>query len=766
MTATAHNLRLNQTLPRDIVASVVVFLVALPLCLGVALASGAPLFSGILAGIVGGLVVGVLSGSHTSVSGPAAGLTAVVAAQIATLGSFEAFLVAVVLAGVFQIAIGLGQGGFIAAYFPSSVIKGLLAAIGIILILKQIPHLFGHDTDPIGEMAFEQPDQQNTFSELWQTILDMHPGAALIGLGSLALLFAWDRVKLLNASRVPAPLVVVLLSVAASELLAGMGGSWEIGVSHLVQVPVVSEGGSFLELLTHPDFSVLSRFDVYIAAVTIALVASLETLLNLEAVEAIDPYKRRADPNRELLAQGVGNVSAGLIGGIPVTSVIVRSSVNIQSGAQTRLSTILHGTLLVVCVLSIPTALNRIPLSALAAILIVTGLKLASPALLQQMWGQGRSQFLPFVMTIVAIVLTDLLIGIAIGLGIALLFILASNLRRPIRRFHEKHVGGEVLRVELADQVSFLNRAAISRILDEVPAGGHVMFDATATDFFDPDVLALIQTYERETAPARGVQVSLKGFKEHYREVEDRIQFVDFSTRERQSELTPRQTLGLLIEGNERFRTGHRISRDLTRQMGLTADAQYPMAAILSCIDSRAPVELVFDLGLGDIFTVRIAGNVARSKVIGSLEYACVVAGAKLILVMGHTSCGAVNAAVDLIDRKGSIAEATGCDNLDLLIDAIQESIEPAEEPTLHDMAADQKHAFANQVARRNVTNTIHRIRTDSPALERLIQEGRIGIAGAMYDVATGAIELLPIEADIPALAETEPEASVAAAGS
>lgn len=764
MTAPALPLPLKQTLPRDIVASIVIFLVALPLCLGVALASGAPLFSGILAGIVGGLVVGVLSGSHTSVSGPAAGLTAVVAAQIAALESFEAFLAAVVLAGVFQIAIGLGKAGFIAAYFPSSVIKGLLAAIGIILILKQIPHLFGHDTDPIGEMAFEQPDQQNTFSELWQTILDMHPGAALVGLGSLALLVAWDRVELLKSSRIPAPLVVVLLAVGASELLAGLGGPWSIGVSHLVQVPVVSDGGNFLELLTHPDFSVLSRFDVYIAAVTIALVASLETLLNLEAVEAIDPYKRRADPNRELLAQGVGNVSAGLIGGIPVTSVIVRSSVNIQSGGQTRLATLLHGTLLVVCVLSIPTALNRIPLSALAAILIVTGLKLASPALLQQMWDQGRSQFLPFLITILAIVFTDLLVGIAIGLGVALLFILASNLRRPIRRFHEKHVGGEVLRVELADQVSFLNRAAISRMLDEVPTGGHVMFDATATDFFDPDVLALIQTYERETAPARGIQVSLKGFKEHYRDVEDRIQFVDFSTRERQSELTPRLTLDLLVEGNERFRTDHRISRDLTRQLGLTADGQYPMAAILSCIDSRAPAELVFDLGLGDIFTVRIAGNVARSKVIGSLEYACVVAGAKLILVMGHTSCGAVNAAVDLIDRKGSIAEATGCDNLDLLIDAIQESIDPAEALTLQEMAPEQKHAFANQVARRNVANTIQRVRRDSPALERLIQAGDIGIAGAMYDVSTGAIELLPIGPDIPALTEREPEGTVSAA--
>ncbi|MEZ4289770.1 MAG: SulP family inorganic anion transporter [Myxococcota bacterium] len=350
--------RLAESLPKDLVASVVVFLVALPLCLGVALASGAPLFSGLLAGIVGGLVVGALSGSHASVSGPAAGLTAVVAAQIAALGTFEAFLSAVVLAGLIQIAAGLGQAGFIAAYFPSSVIKGLLAAIGIILILKQIPHLLGHDTDPVGEMAFDQPDQQNTFTELWQTLLDLHPGAALVGLGSLAFLFVWDRMAFLKSSRVPAPLVVVVLGIAASLLLEGVGGAWAIGASHSVQVPVLSEGESFLSLLTRPDFSVLARPEVYVAALTIALVASLETLLNREAVEAHDPDKRTADPNRELLAQGVGNVSAGLIGGIPVTSVIIRSSVNLQAGARTRLSAIVHGGLLLVCVLTIPAFLT------------------------------------------------------------------------------------------------------------------------------------------------------------------------------------------------------------------------------------------------------------------------------------------------------------------------------------------------------------------------------------------------------------------------
>jgi len=743
---TADPFRLDQTLPRDLTASVVVFLVALPLCLGVALASGAPLFSGILAGIIGGLVVGALSGSHTSVSGPAAGLTAVVAAQIAALGSFEAFLAAVVLAGALQVGIAVIRGGSIAAYFPSSVIKGLLSAIGLILILKQIPHLLGHDADPLGEMSFVQPDQETTFSELWQTLIHLHPGAALIGLGSLLLLVAWDRIAFLKSSPVPAPLLVVLFGVVGAQLLEPLGGAWAIGISHLVQVPVADGARGLLGLLTHPDLSSFARPEVYVAGVTIALVASLETLLNLEAVDALDRFKRHSDPNRELLAQGVGNLTAGAVGGLPVTSVIVRSSVNIQSGARTRLSTLLHGGLLLGCVALLPHWLNRIPLSALAAILLVTGFKLASPSLFRDMWREGRAQFLPFLVTVGAIVLTDLLMGILIGLANATAFILYSNAQRPIRRFRERHIGGEVLRIEMANQVSFLARAALLRALDEVPAGGHVMLDASETDYIDPDVLTLIHDYERETAPTRGVRVSLKGFKDHYEPLEDRIQFVDFSSRELQSQLEPRQVLDVLEEGNERFRTGNRLTRDLTRQMSQTAQGQYPLAAVLSCIDSRTPVELLFDLGLGDVFSVRIAGNVARSKVLGSLEYSCVVAGAKLVVVMGHTSCGAVNAAVDLLHSDDPIAEATGCGNLDVLIHAIQACVPAEVAERSRAMDAGERRAFADEIAKRNVLATLRNIRQESPALDKLVNEGRVGIVGAMYDVQTGRVTFLPEE--------------------
>ncbi len=730
-----------KTIPRDLTAGLVVFLVALPLCLGVALASNAPLFSGILAGIVGGLLVGMLSGSHTSVSGPAAGLTAVVAAQIAALGSFEAFLVAVVMAGVIQIVLGICRAGFIAAFFPSSVIKGLLAAIGVILILKQIPHVLGHDADPMGDKSFLQPDNENTFSELAEAWFDIQPGAALVGLLSILLLVFWDKIKFLKKSPVPAPLVVVIFGVVMSMILRKMGGDWVIETSHLVQVPVSNSPKEFLGFMIFPDFSVLGNPTVYIAAVTIAIVASLETLLNLEAVDKLDPEQRSSPPNRELLAQGIGNVAVGLIGGLPMTSVIVRSSVNINAGVKTKLSAIFHGALLLSCVMFVPTLLNEIPLSALAAILLMTGLKLASPKLLKQMWGEGRSQFLPFIITVVAIVLTDLLVGILIGLGVAIGFILHSNVRRPIRKVMEKHAtGDEVLRIELANQVSFFNRATLDETLRSVPRGGHVLLDARNTDYIDPDILDLITDFKDTTAQAHGVQLSLTGFKERYPQLEDRIQFVDFSSREVQDALTPKRVLEIFQEGNDRFLNGTRLSRDLGRQVDATSLGQFPMAVVLGCIDSRAPVELIFDLGLGDVFTIRIAGNIARDKVLGSMEYSCAVAGAKIILVMGHTSCGAVNAAVDLICSHKTAAEATGCVNLDSLITEIQKSVDLSTCKTPDQWLAGEKAAYANEVARRNVLRTMRKIRERSSTIDNLVREGKVAIVGGMYDISTGKV--------------------------
>lgn len=729
---------------RDLVSGLVVFLIALPLCLGIALASDAPLFSGILAGIVGGLVVGVISGSHTSVSGPAAGLTAVVAAQIASLESYEAFLVAVFIGGVIQLGLGVMRAGALAEYFPTSVIKGLLAAIGVILILKQIPHLFGHDSDPEGESAFQQPDGETTFSELVAMFNDLSPGAALVGLFSLALLIGWTKIPKLRESRVPVSLVVVLLGVLWTLILRAVGGQWEIGTSHLVGVPKASSLGEFWGFLTWPDWSALNtRFnEVLLGGITIAIVASLETLLNLEAVDRLDPEQRVSPPNRELLAQGCGNITCGLIGGLPVTSVIIRSSVNIHSGNKSKMSTIFHGFLLVMCVMLIPQYLNLIPLSSLAAILLVTGYKLANPKQFKQMWAGGPNQFLPFVMTIVAIVLTDLLVGILIGLAVSVIFILRGNLRQPIRRFTEERMGEEVVRVELANHVSFLNRAALSRCLNEVPSGGHILLDGRLTRYMDPDIQDELIDFEAKTAPARGVKVSLLGF-EQLESLRDRIHFAEHADLQLQRAATPQDALQLLKKGNERFRSGYQMPRDLRKQQAATAGGQFPLAAVLGCIDSRAPSELIFDLGLGDIFSIRIAGNVAREKVVGSIEYACGIAGTKLVVVLGHTRCGAVTSAVDLHLQRKTSAELFGLSNIDVLVSEIQKSIVPSElEGDIGDAAA--KELMIDNVARNNVLRTVQKIRHMSPPLDKMAKNGEIAIVGALYDVLTGAVEFFP----------------------
>jgi len=730
------------TIPRDLAAGVVVFVVALPLCLGIALASNAPLLSGIISGVVGGIVVGLLSGSHTSVSGPGNTLMVIIAAQITALGSLEALLLAVVIAGGMQIAFGLARTGFLSEFFPISVIKGLLASIGILLVLKQIPHLLGHDAVPEGDMSFEQPDLENTFSEFGATIADVHVGAATIGIGSLLLLFLWERSSRLKRLPIPASLAVVLLGVATSEIFRAIGGVWRIGRKHLVQVPVAADFASFFESFAHPDFTQWMNPAVYMAAAMIALAASLETLLNIEAVDKIDPKQRTSPSNRELIAQGVGNIVAGLCGGIPVTSVIVRSSVNLNAGGQTKLATIVHGFLLFFCVMLLPDCLNLIPLSCLAAVLFVSGIKLASPQLFRQMWNDGRYQFAPFLATVVAIVLTDLLVGVLIGLGVSVGFILNSNLRRPIRRFVEKHLGGNVLHIELANQVSFLNRAALDKVLDGIPRGGHLLLDAQNTDYIDPDVLDLIRHYKEVKAPARGVEVSLLGFRAKYK-LEDQIQYVDYSTRELQASMTPAQVLQILKDGHERFRTGRRLTRNLVRQVNATAQGQHPLAVVHSCMDSRASAELVFDAGVGDLFSVRVAGNVVSPKVLGSLEYACAVAGAKLVLVMGHTRCGAVTTAVRLACSTQSVALATGCQHAEHILQDIQGVVDVDACRHLDRRSPQEQEAFVDEAARLNVLRSVALIQSQSETLGRLVREGRIAVVGAMYDVASGGITFL-----------------------
>lgn len=733
-------------LKNDLVAGLVVFLVAVPLCLGIALASGAPLFSGLIAGIIGGTVVAFLSGSQTSVSGPAAGLSAVVLSAIANLGAFETFLLAVFIAGAIQTVAGLLKGGFVANYFPLCVINGLLAAIGIILILKQIPHAVGYDADAMGEFSFFQPDGNTTFSELGNIFGAVEPGAIIIAALGIGIMLFWDKITFLKKTMIPAALVVVAVGVVLNMLFKSVAPNLALGAEHLVSVPVSSSITGFLSFFTFPDFTQISNPQVYIAAFTIAIVASLETLLNLEAVDKLDPHKRHSPPNRELLAQGVGNMASGLIGGIPVTSVIVRSSVNIQSGGQTKLAAMFHGFLIIVAVALLPQALNMIPLSALAAILIMTGYKLAKIGLFKSMYAKGWNQFLPFIATVLAIVFTDLLIGIFIGLTIGMLFILKNNLKSGFHIFKENHYTKETIRIQLPQIASFLSKAAFRQTLDEIPNKSEVILDANDTEYIDNDILEAIRDFKDVNAPERDISLSLVGFKDKY-EFKDHINYVNVVTKELQQALTPQQALDILQQGNQRFVRNERQDKDLKHQMNSTAKDQHPIAAVLGCIDSRTSTELIFDLGLGDIFSVRLAGNVANKDIVASMEFACKVAGAKLIVVLGHTNCGAIKAACDGV-KLG---------HLETLLQKVNPAIEA--EKTTKENRTSQNETFVNNVTRLNVEHTMRYLCDNSDILCDMLEKGEIGIVGGVYDLKTGEITFTDLKTKInyrsePTLAE------------
>jgi MFS superfamily sulfate permease-like transporter len=492
----------------DLRSSVVVFLVALPLCLGIALASGAPLFSGLLAGIVGGIVVGTLSGSSVSVSGPAAGLTTIVAAAILDLGSFEAFLFSVALAGIIQIILGFAKAGAIGHFFPISVIKGMLAAIGLILILKQIPHAVGYDADFEGDESFFQADGQNTFSEILQAFDFLSPGAVAVSLLSILLILTWDSNRLQRFKffrLMPSALGAVLLGVSLNSLFNYALPNFAIDGKHLVTVPEVTETSGFSTFLTFPDFSFWQNPKIYITAVTIAIVASLETLLSIEACDRMDRSHTSTPLNRELKAQGAGNLISGLLGGLPVTSVIVRSSANINSGARTKASTVSHGVILVLSVLLFPGLLKMIPLSCLAGILILVGYKLTKPTLFKEMLSKGMAQFLPFVVTIIAVVFTDLLKGVFMGILVAIYFILKTNFQKAVILVSSK----ENFMIRFTKDVSFLHKNALHQAFEQVPEDTRLLIDGSKAQFMDDDIKEMVVDFQ-ETAKSKNIEVELK----------------------------------------------------------------------------------------------------------------------------------------------------------------------------------------------------------------------------------------------------------------
>ncbi|CAI8409986.1 MAG: C4-dicarboxylic acid transporter DauA [Polaribacter sejongensis] len=511
----------------DLPASIVVFFVALPLCLGIALASGAPLFSGLIAGIIGGIVVGALSGSKIGVSGPAAGLAAIVLTAISSVGGYENFLVAVVLGGVIQIIFGFLKAGIIGYYFPSSVIKGMLTGIGIIIILKQIPHFFGYDANPEGDFAFFQVDGENTFSEIFKSLNNISFGSTIIGLIGLGILLLWSTVlskkgKIFNL--IQGPLVAVVAGIVYF-FVTDSESKYGISASHLVSVPVPDNLDSFLGQFSFPNFNAITNPEIWVVAFTIALVASLETLLCVEATDKIDPHKNVTPTNRELLAQGTGNILSGLIGGLPITQVIVRSSANIQSGGRSKMSAIIHGFFLLISIILIPSLLNKIPLSVLAAVLLIVGYKLAKPGLFLQMYRLGWKQSIPFTVTVLGIVFIDLLYGIGLGLAVGVVVILIKSFQNShFLHIEDKSNGEHKIKMTLAEEVTFFNKGAILKELDNLPKATFLEIDVRKTRYLDNDIIEILDDF---TIKAKERDINIKIISERGT-IENPKSFIEF----------------------------------------------------------------------------------------------------------------------------------------------------------------------------------------------------------------------------------------------
>lgn len=511
------NTSIFANLKSDFASGLVVFLVALPLCLGIALASGAPLFAGIISGVVGGIVVGYLSNSHLSVSGPAAGLTAIVLVAITDLGSFNSFLLAVLIAGIIQLALGFIKAGSISNYFPTNVIEGMLAGIGVIIFLKQIPHAFGYDNDFEGDESFLQQDGLNTFSELFSVFNHIQLGSVVITLVSLSILIAWTKVDFLKKMKlVPAALIAVIVGILLNEFFIQSGSSLAITSEHLVSLPVPKTFEELKNIFVTPDFTAITNSKVWIVAFTIAVVASIETLLCIEAADRMDAQKRYTDTNVELKAQGIGNILSALLGGLPMTSVVVRTSANNNAGAKSKMSAIIHGILLLVSVLAIPSLLNKIPLATLAAVLLLVGYKLANPNIIKHFWEKGKYQFIPFMATFIGVVFTDLLKGVTLGIIISIIFVLKGNMQRAYNFRKEEYQEGDIIHIDLAQEVSFLNKAAIKATLNKIPSNSKVVINATDTDYIAHDVLDLIKEFKKIKSKELNISTKLVGFKDAY----------------------------------------------------------------------------------------------------------------------------------------------------------------------------------------------------------------------------------------------------------
>ncbi|APS39343.1 bifunctional SulP family inorganic anion transporter/carbonic anhydrase [Salegentibacter sp. T436] len=710
---------------KDIPSSIVVFLVALPLCLGIALASGAPLVSGLISGIIGGIVIGSVSHSSVSVSGPAASLTAVVLASIASLGSFDVFLMAVVLGGIFQFILGILKAGLIADYMPSNIIKGLLAAIGIILIIAQLPYAVGFIQDSGANFGARDNLLEQAIAMFKNFFYSLHPGAVVLSIISLAIIIFWEKSPLKNFKLLPPSLIVVILGVFLNLLFKYIAPVLHLSEKYLVNIPKIDRVS---ELVTFPDFNSITNPEVWGVAITITLIASIASLLAIEAADEIDPHKRKTPPNRELVAQGIGNTIAGLVGGIPLTSVIVRSSVNINAGAETKLSTILHGIFLLLSVLFLSSILNLIPLSSLAVILLVVGYKLASWDVISTMYKKGWNQFIPFVVTVVAIILTDLLIGIFIGSLVSIFFLLRSNYHNAFFIENTKIFKGETIRLELSNEVSFFNKASIKNSLWNVPQNSNVIIDATFSSYIDHDILEIFEDFKTTFAEENNINVSIIGLKDKYSAGKE-LDFVREDIEESKERSTPQEILDYLKEGNSRYVDGKLVSRRLRNKELMDFINSPPLATVVNCIDLREPLNVMMNTGIGDLIPIRAAGNLVDSHIIKSIEIACKQQGSRFILLMGNSSNKIYLEALNEYMKNGY-------QNPDSLIaEALKAKQIPAkfEEKDLY--------TYADLITRWSVKESQKRIIKENPYLRERISQGKLGLATAFFNRENGKIE-------------------------
>ncbi|NOQ65360.1 MAG: carbonic anhydrase [Methyloprofundus sp.] len=727
LTDEGQHLSYKESWRYDLPASLVIFLLAIPLCLGIALASGAPLFAGLIAGVVGGIVVTSLSGSALGVTGPSAGLAVIVYAAIQDLG-FETVLLAVVLAGILQFILGNIGAGVIGYYFPSAVITGMLSGIGIIIFLKQIPHALGYDSDYEGNMSFAFADIYPFFTDTGGVFDSIAPGAVIISLVCLGFLFVWETTWIKQfAFRqwIRGTVVAVTLGVILNQLFILFYPEWALGSEHLVVLPVIHSFADLNHLFSFPDFSQIDNPKLYPVVITIAVVASLESLLCVEATDKLDPYKRITSNNRELRAQGIGNICSGLIGGLPMTQLIIRSSASIQAGGRTRMAAFVQGILLLIAVLLLPNLANKIPLASLAAILFIIAYRLAKPVLFKQMYQVGWSHFIPFMATILGLVFLDMLIGIGVGMAFALFFILLENFNMGMHVREQPHINKTI--ITLPENVSFLHKSNILHLLSNLPNKANIVIDATYARFVDYDVHEVIENFKVD-AVYKEINLVIQNWRGFG--LLPHVKRALPITQEEQQAITPDEVLELLKIGNMRFVNSLRDKRNLLEQADESASGQFPTAIILSCIDSRTAAELIFDQGFGDVFSVRVAGNVVNKDILGSMEFACKLAGSKLIVVLGHTHCGAI---------KGACAGAE-LGHLTGLLNKIQPAVKSVKQGELAKNSHAEDSLF-DKVAGRNVELMVEKIKRDSELLRELEASGEIGIVSAVHNIETGRVE-------------------------